>query len=114
MPLLLGPVLAWLGGVAARFLTDTLLKFVAYKLFAITLITVTLPIVLKNVITWLFEQLSSIASTNTDFSALHETTVHLTGYAAYLASHLLLPDCISIILTAVAIRVVLNFIPFIG
>jgi len=114
LPLIATGLFGFFGSVVGKFLTDSLLKFTAYKILAITLLTVTLPIVIKNLITWLFEQLFSIVSSSVDMDGLSATVVHLTGYTAYLASHLMLPDCISIIMTAVGIRLVLNFIPMVG
>ena len=113
MPVLFAPILAWFGSLGAKFVTDSLLKFVAYKAFAFTLLTVTFPIVIKNLLTWLFELLTSYVTT-IDLGDLSATVVNLTGLGAYLAQHLQLVDSLSIILTAIAIRFTLNFIPFIG
>ncbi len=113
MPIIITTLLSWFGSLGAKFLTDSLLKFAAYKLLVFTLLTVTFPIVIKNLLTWLFSVLTSAVG-NIDMGNLTSATIQFTGLTAYLAQQLHLTDCISILLTALAIRFALNFIPFIG
>jgi len=114
MQLIFTTILGWFSSLAGRFLTDTALKFIAYKTLLITLLTVTLPIVVKNLMTWLFQELINTASSNIDTNGLDATVLHFSGIAGYLASHLMLADCLSILITAIVIRFTLNFIPFVG
>ena len=110
----LSGALSWFSSLAGRFLSDNVLKFAAWKVLLFSLLTVSLPVVVKNIFVWLFEQIVSIAQQNADFSQLASVVLEFTGFAAYLAVRLQLSDCFSILITALAIRTVLNFIPFIG
>ena len=47
-------------------------------------------------------------------SPLVGATVLAAGLAGWLGEQLLLPTCVSVLLSAIAIRFVLNFIPFVG
>lgn len=114
MPLLLGPLVTWLGAVVARFFTDSLLKFAAYKIFAFSLITVTLPIVLKNLISWLYETVYAVITANVDTSGLGGVVIELTGLAGFLGDCLRFPECLSVVMTACALKFVLKLIPFVG
>lgn len=114
MHLIFTTILGWFSSLAGRFLSDTVLKFIAYKTLLITLLTITLPVVVKNLITWLFQELVNTASSNMNTDGLNATVLHFSGIAGYLASHLMLADCLSIIITAIVIRFTLNFIPFVG
>ena len=114
VPLLAAPFLGWLAGLAGKFLSDHFLRFVAYKVLLFTLITVTLPIVLKNVIVWVFEEIIAASSSAANIDGISATVLNLSGAAGYMAYHLLLPDCIAILMTAVVIRFTLNFVPFVG
>lgn len=107
-------LLAYVGSIFSKFFSDVMLKFVAFKALAVTFITVTLPIVLKNMVNWMMEQVIALSQSNLNMDDLSSATMTLTGIAGYFASHLLLPDCIAIIVTGIAIRFVLNFIPFVG
>ena len=113
MPIVISALLSWFGSLGAKFLTDSLLKFAAYKLLVFTLLTVTFPIIIKNLMTWLFGVLTSAVGT-IDMGNMTSVVIQFTGFSAYLAQQLHLVDCISILLTALAIRFALNFIPFIG
>jgi len=107
------PILSWFSSLFGRVFTDHGLLFTAKKVIYYTFLTITLPIVIKNLITWLFLQVSSLAMNVVDVNSFSSVLVGLTGISAWLATKLMLKDCISIILSAVIIRFKLNFIPFI-
>jgi hypothetical protein len=114
MQLLLGPILAWFSSLAGRFLVDTGLKFLATKALVYTFLVITFPIVIKNLLCWLVEQLQTIVQSSVDPGSVHSFSAQLTGLAGWLGEQLLLPTCVSVLLSACAIRFVLNFIPFVG
>lgn len=103
-----------IGSVVTKFLGDALLRWLAWKAFIITIITVTLPIVLKNLITWLYDTVMSIAISQISTDGLTTAAFEFTGFSGYLAYHLMIPESIAVILTGLAIRLILNFIPFVG
>ena len=105
-------VFVWFGSLAAKFLTDSLLRFAAHKVLTVTFLTVTLPVVLKNLFTWLFGILTAQVG-QLDLGTMTSVVVELNGLAAWLAVHLRFADCFSVLVTAMVIRLTLNFIPFI-
>ena len=107
-------LLSWFAGLFGRFLSDSLLRFVAYKLLFFALLTTTFPIVIKNLIVWVFDEIISATSSFATINGIDATVLSLTGAAGYLASQLMLADCISILMTACIIRFTLNFIPLVG
>ena len=114
MQLILGPILAWFSSLAGKFLVDTGLKFVALKVLTYTLLVTTFPIVIKNLLCWLVDQLQAIVQSSIDPGSVQSFSAQLTGLAGWLGDQLLLPTCVSVLLSACAIRFVLNFIPFVG
>lgn len=114
MPIIFSTILGWLSSLAGRYLLDVGLKFLAYKVLVYTLLTVTFPIIIKNLIVWLVEQVNSIIQSSLPSGDITSFSASLTGLAGWLGEQLMLPTCISIVLSAIAIRFVLNFIPFIG
>lgn len=107
-------ILNWFASLSGKFLNDVALRFIAYKTLIFTFLTVTLPVIAKNFLTTVFEEISSIASSNIDLNGIDSAVVNFSGFAGFLAHHLMLADCISIILAAIVIRFTLNFIPFVG
>ena len=114
MPVFIGTLLAWLGTALGRQLADTALLYIAMRSLLITLITVTLPIVLKNIISWLINLLMSIVQTVVPDGGIGDNIVSVTGFTAWLFDTMMLPQCVAIIITGIAIRITLNFVPFVG
>jgi|APHig6443717497_1056834.scaffolds.fasta_scaffold682224_1 hypothetical protein len=114
MPIVFSAILSWFSSLAGRYLVDVGLKFLAYKVLVYTLLTVTFPIVIKNLLVWLMEQVNSIIQSSLPSGDIASFSASLTGLAGWLGDQLMLPTCISIVLSAIAIRFVLNFIPFVG
>ena len=107
------PLIDWIGSLFNKYLSDTSLKFFAYKTLFYTFITVTLPAALKNLLSWLFGVLTAQID-QADWDAMSSTVIDLTGLAAWFAVHFRFVDCLSVLITALVIRLTLNFIPFIG
>jgi hypothetical protein len=107
-------ILQWFSGLAGRYLVDAGLRFVATKALVYTLLTITFPVVIKNLLCWLVYALNQIVSSSISSGSVTSFTHQLTGLAGWLGEQLLLPTCVSVLLSAIAIRFVLNFIPFVG
>jgi hypothetical protein len=113
MTFLLNPVVSWVASLFNKYLVDTSLKFAAYKVLLYSFLVVVLPAVLKNLLSWLFAILTSQVD-NVDWGQMSATAVELTGFGAWIAVHLRFVDCLSVLITALVIRLTLNFIPFLG
>jgi len=109
------PVLALAGGFLTKLLSDRLLLFVAVKALLITLFMTVLPFVLKEFFLWVMDKIMSIVSSNLDgYDQTFQTiTINLTGVGAYLGDCFQLPLCFSLLMSAILLRITLNFIPFI-
>lgn len=94
-----------------KILTDNLLRFIATKTLLATLFIVVLPIVLNNFVYELVSYALDMAS-SVDSSSLPDLTLSFTGLAGWFASNLYLPDALSVVISAVSVRVFLNHIPF--
>ena len=103
----------WWGDVFNKYFNDITLKYAAYKTLLYTTITVTLPAVIKNFLAWLFILLTSQVD-SLDLSGLSPAVIELSGLASWFAIHLRFLDCLAVLLTAMVVRLVLNFIPLVG
>lgn len=106
-------IIAVILGAIGKFLTDKLLMYVAIKALIITLFVVVLPIILQNVVVWIFTEIFTFIQGQIPSGTLEDFTISLSGVGAYLAGCFQLPLCISILISAIALRITLNFIPFI-
>lgn len=109
MPAIIGVILGFIG----KFLTDRLLFFVAVKALLIALFVVVLPIILKNFLIWIFEQIHAFMAIHLPADGMSAFIINLSGVGAYLGGCFKLPLCFSILMSAMLLRITLNFIPFI-
>jgi len=109
------PLLAIIGGLLTKFLTDKLLFYVAIKALLVGLFMIVLPWVLKETFVWLMTKVMELVTSNLDgySTQFQEIAISLTGVGAYLGDCFQLPLVFSLILSAIFLRMTLNFIPFI-
>lgn len=108
-------VLRWFLGVFARLFAFGAAHFAATKVVIATLFIVILPIIINNI---LYDLMTYVFSAVTDFAGSHSveipTAVQFTGLAAYMLQSLGLVDAMSVILSCMAIRFAMSWIPFVG
>ncbi len=103
-----------IAALAGKFLADKILYYVAIKALIVVALTVTLPIILKNLITWLFSSIMEITQANLpDSSTLQSFVLQFEGVGGFFATHLRIPEAVSVVITALTIRLVLNLIPMV-
>jgi len=106
----IGGLISIISAGIARLLTIETLKFIATKALIIGAMTLILPVVLYNVFTTLLQEMIDIASTQIGGAGLSSAVVNLTGLAGWIAIQINLASCLSIFLSAVALKWVLGFI----
>ena len=107
------PLIDWIGSLFNKYLVDLTLKYTAYKVLLYSSLTVIFPAVLKNLLSWIFKIMTAQVD-QFDWGQMSSVVVELSGVGAWLAIHLRLIDCFSVLITALVIRLTLNFIPFFG
>ncbi len=107
------PMISWVGSLFNKYLVDLTLKYAAYKVLLYASLTVIFPAVLKNLLSWLFGLLTSQVD-QFDWGEMSSIVIQLSGVGAWLAVHLRFVDCLSVFITALVIRLTLNFVPFVG
>jgi len=110
----MGAIAAFLAAFLGRFFEDGLSFYLALKIFIIGAMTIILPLILKNIIVWLFASLVSIVQAQVGDLSFAPVVIEMTGLGAWLAIKTQLPLAFSIVMSCVATRFVLNMIPGIG
>lgn len=106
----MGSIIAFLGGVAARFLTVGVAKYIAVKALLIGLFTLVLPVILYNVFTRILQEIISEATNRIGVSGMSSVVFTLSGFGAWIGTNIQAPAAFSIIISAVALRFSLNLI----
>lgn len=105
---------AWFAGAFARLFTLLLNNFLAMKLVLGVIFIVILPIIINNAIYWL---LDDVFNSMNAFVAGHEYTlpnVSFSGLLGYFMVEMGIPDCLSVVLSGMALRFAMSWIPFVG
>lgn len=97
----------------AKVFGDNVLRLVAYKAIAVALTVIILPIILNNLVYDIIEIMFGVVADNFgSMSGIGGSMVNITGVGAYLMEKFRLPECFSIIVSALTVRASLNMIPF--
>ena len=108
----MGVLLGWLASAFASFLGSGVVRFIAYKVLLVALLTTTLPIILKNLINWFFLAIKkAMESGMLGLPDLPSLSYQFTGLAGYFAGCFRLVDCVAVLLTGLAIHFSLRLIP---
>jgi len=94
----------------SRVVSIETLKFVAYRAMLLTAFTVILPAVLYKVVGSLFMEMSTYAYSQISSAGMPPLSLQLTGLAGWMATSMNLEASISVVLSAVSLRFVLNLI----
>lgn len=101
--------------LGAKFTKDVVV-FALFKVFLSSLVLIALPIALSMVATSLFSGIHTrvvdYANTQVSSSSLSSVIIQVDGLAAFFVNHLQLIPAFNVVISAVALRVTLNLIPF--
>lgn len=104
----------WLLGAFARLFTVMLNNFLAMKIVLGILFIVILPIILNNAIYWLFDDIFNTMGAFVEGHSYTLEDVSFSGLLGYFMVEMGIPDCLSVVLSAMALRFAMSWIPFVG
>jgi hypothetical protein len=110
----------WLFGAFTRLTMTIVNHGTASKVVSTGLMVVTLPIILRKLLVWMFE--SGMEGTGEALTGLYAMfgaasvpgSMSWSGFTGYLVLQLGLDHCLAIVLTFAFMRFVMSFIPFVG
>lgn len=103
---------AWLARAFGTFLESGVARTLAMKVIILALFVTVLPIILNNFIYDIIKIGMDQMVSRTGNNQLQPVVVTFTGVAAWLITMARLPDCLSLLLSALGVRMMLNMIPF--
>lgn len=112
MKIIFQPIYNFLSGLFSKYISDNVAEFAAKKGMLYAFLTVTLPVIIKNICVWLVETVKGILD-GLNLTYPDSIILHATGLLGYVLSHLNMVTVFTIILAAMAIRLIMNFIPFV-
>lgn len=110
----MGAIVSAISWAIAKVFGDNVLRFVAFKAIAVALTVVILPIILNNLVYDIMEIIFGVVSENFgSMGGIGNQVVSITGVGAWLMEKFRIPECFSLIVSALSVRASLNMIPFI-
>lgn len=113
MPALLGLILSFLGSAFAKIFTDKVLGYIAMKAILVFLFVTIVPLILNNFLYDIMEILFNFSSSQTSGAGTINGAMSFSGLAGYLVAQFKLPECLSVVVSALTLRVALQMIPFV-
>lgn len=104
-------ILTWMAAGLARLLADKVLAWLALKAVLVCLFTLVVPIILNNVLYEVIETMMNFASAQAGNSL--NGSMSFTGFMGWLISLFRLPECLSVLVSALVLRVSLSMVPFV-
>lgn len=104
-------IISALSGLLARLIGDSVIRWLAFKALMVLLIVTVLPIVLNNFLYEIIQTIFDIVSANTGSSS--GQVLSYSGLTAWFIQVLKLPECLSVLMAALSVRVALRLIPFV-
>lgn len=107
------PFLSAISWLIAKIFSDNVLKFVAEKVLLTSLFVLVLPIVLNNFMYDIIDMIFTYMSSNTGTTNLSlNGSQTFTGMAGYLIAMMKIPECLSVLMSALIFKLILRHIPF--
>lgn len=110
----MGALIAWLGTALASLLESGVLRFLAYKVILKVLLVVILPVVLYNLLFDLLTEYLQFVSDQMSSSGVQPFVFQLSGLAGYMADRLGIIAGVSMLISALVIKLTFRMIPFLG
>jgi hypothetical protein len=109
----LSVILSFMGTSVARVFTDSVLKWIAFKLLMVFLFITVVPLLLNNFLYDVIEIIMNFASSQTGGSSAFNGAMSFTGLTGWLISTFRIPEAVSVLVSALVLRVILSMIPFV-
>lgn len=93
----------WLAGALATLIGQSAVRFTAWKMVIWVLATSIFPIILNNVMYDLIQKFVAARGSYTG-AAPSAQVLQFTGLAGWLAVHFRIPECLSLIMSAIAFK----------
>lgn len=109
----MGAILSFLGSAVGRIFTDKVLGYIAMKAILVFLFMTVVPLILNNFTYDIMEIVMGFASSKAGDASSLDGAMSFTGFAAWLISCFKLPEVLSVMVSAMILRLSLSMIPFV-
>lgn len=109
----MGAILSFLGSAVGRLFADKVVGWIALKLLLVALFTLLVPIILNNFVYDIMEIVMNFANGQAGGAGTMNGAMNFTGFAAWLIACFKLPEALSVLVSALVLRLTLSMIPMV-
>lgn len=109
----MGVILSFLGSSIAAIFTDAVLKWIAFKSIMVFLFLIVVPLLLNNFLYEAIEIMMNFAASQATGATAFSGSMTFSGFMGWLLTCFRIPEVISIMVSALALRSVLLMVPFV-
>lgn len=102
---------ALFGWIIAKVLSDNVLRFVATKALMVTFFIVVLPIILNNFVYDIMNTTFTWMQSHSDTTSINPSLTY-DGLLGWFVTIFRIPECLSVIISALTMRLAIRHIPF--
>ncbi|KAB0666808.1 hypothetical protein F6V25_05175 [Oryzomonas japonica] len=106
-------LLTFLGSVLGKIFTDGVIKWIAVKTLSVFLFTTVVPIILNNFLYDIIEIVLNFATSQIGSSGSLNGAMSFDGLLGWFVTVFRVPECLSVLISALVLRVILSMIPFV-
>lgn len=114
MPAIFSAIMGFFASAIGKSLVDKLVMFIALKTLLTALFVVVAPIILNNVLHSIMETVIAFADTQSSGAGSVNGNMAFVGFGAYLMEAFQVSAMLSILVSAIQLRLALSMIPFIN
>lgn len=109
----MGAILSFLGSTVGLMFTDAVIKWIAFKALMIFLFVVLVPILLNNFLYDIIKIVMDFASIQSGGASSLNGAMSFNGLMGWLLACFRIPECLSVLVSALVLRVILSMVPFV-
>lgn len=109
----MGAILGYLGSSMAAIFADKILQWVAFKAVIVFLFLIVVPLLLNNFLYDIIEIMMNFAKSQAGGASALNGNMSFSGFLAWLLQCFRLPEAISLMVSALALRSILLMVPFV-
>lgn len=109
----MGAILSFLGSSIAGIFADNILKWIAFKAVMVFLFIIVVPLLLNNFLYDMMEIMMNFSSGQAAGSSALNGSMSFSGLMAWFLECFRIPEAVSIVVSALVLRLVLSMVPFV-
>jgi len=113
MPAVIAALAQLIGSAFGKIFSDKVISWVAWKALLVLMCFTLLPLMLNNFLYDIIEIVMNFASGQAGGASSLNGAMNFSGFGGWLIEMFRLPECLSVLISALVLRIALSMVPFV-